>query len=128
MKSFLKILAFASASLFAVDASACWSSNEFGGSLVCGTPENPHPATAEEIRQDQEYYNWKYGSYDKYGSVEEMMAHFEESLVGVDPVVVERIRAGWSNVQAKTQEKVDIYLEASQGEPKPTEAQLYPKK
>ena len=112
MKSILAALALASASCF-----ACWSSNEFGGTLVCGTPTDYHPATAEEIKQDQEYYAWKYGAYEKYGN--DVVAHLEESLVGVDPVVADQIRKGWSTAQNKTDEKVAIYQEVQQGPAKP---------
>lgn len=127
MKQLVALFALVlAASVSAQTSVGCWSSNEFGGNLVCGTSTEYHAATAEEIRQDQEYYKWKYGSYDKWG--DQMLAHFEESLVGVDPVVAARIRSSWSNVEAKTQEKVAVYVEASQTQVKPTETQPVPKK
>lgn len=95
---------------FAVEAESCWSSNQFGGYLVCGTLENPRPATAEEIKRDQDYYAWKAKNYQLFQ--DNVAANLEATLVGLDPLVAQRIRSAWSSVQRKTDEKVQVYQDA----------------
>lgn len=108
----LVVLAAIPALAFAGEATGCWGSNEFGGTLVCGTATNYHAATAEEIKRDQEYYQYKYSHYDLMTGASQ--ASLEESLVGLDPAVAARIRSVWSSVQNRSEEKVSIYLDAQQ--------------
>ncbi|MBK9576987.1 MAG: hypothetical protein IPK50_03770 [Fibrobacterota bacterium] len=94
----------------AAETENCWSSNQFGGYLVCGTMENPRPATAEEIKRDQDYYAWKAKNHQLFQ--DNVAANLEATLVGLDPLVAQRIRTIWSSVQRKTDEKVQVYQDA----------------
>lgn len=114
MRVLIALIALALASTYAAEpVELCWSSNQFGGYLVCGPKDNPHPATAEEIKRDQEYYAWKQQNYELFS--QNVAARLEETLVGLDPIVANRIRSAWASVQNKSKEKVEVFLEVQKG-------------
>ncbi|MBK8804718.1 MAG: hypothetical protein IPN71_22175 [Fibrobacteres bacterium] len=109
-KTVLLAIAVAASACMAAEIENCWSSNQFGGYLVCGPADNPHAATAEEIKRDQDYYAWKDKNHQLFQ--DNVAANLEATLVGLDPLVAQRIRSAWSSVQKKTDEKVQVYQDA----------------
>lgn len=91
---------------------SCWTSTDGSGVLMCGTADNSHVATAEEIIQDRQY-RWDTEKYIPH--LADFGSNLEALIKTMPPLEAERVRATWPIVQSKAQEKVVVFLDAQQG-------------